>query len=188
MRIKRKLATFIAFFMVSLIAHAAIPPQEVLDTRTIKPVYSLVKGIQPEHVAMVIPMNLQPGTNDEKTIMARVMDHSVNTFIQGDFLRNTELGKAAQNVENAMRAEVTIGDGFDESGEPATMHKINLQVAALEQKAFVSYSGLTNLNLSLAAATGLDISMNQALDTTTTLVLSHQTRDALSAMKVMWAW
>ncbi|HEX4922653.1 MAG TPA: hypothetical protein VFV50_01155 [Bdellovibrionales bacterium] len=173
--------------MVSLIGHAAIPPQEVLDTRTIKPVYSLVKGLQPEHVAMVIPMNLQPGTNDEKTIMARVMDHSLNTFVQGDFFRATELGKAADTVEQAMKTEVTFGDGYDDNGEPSVIHKINMQFQALEQKAFVSYSGLTNLNLTLAAATGFDISMNQALDDSTTLVLTHQTRDALSAAKLMWA-
>jgi hypothetical protein len=186
-RFKRKIAVILAFSLVSLIGRAAIPPQEVLETQSIKPVV-IPKMIKPEDIALVIPMNLQPGTNDEDVIMARIADHSINNLIRGDYFRNTEFGKAAARVENAMKAEVSLGTSDESNGHPPIEHKINMQLQAFEQKAYVTYSGLVNLNLTYLAAQGLDVTMSQALTTTTTLVLNHSTRDAISRLNMMWAW
>ncbi|MEQ1875965.1 MAG: hypothetical protein ABL958_04920 [Bdellovibrionia bacterium] len=186
---KQRIALFLAFFLISLYGMAAIPPQVVLDTRSIKPVQPVVQPITSSDVALVIPMNLQPGTNDEDTIMKHVMDHSVNSFVRGDYFRNTELGRAAETVEQALKTQVSLGSTVGEDGEPETQHILNFQVMAFEQRAFLTYTGLTNLNLTYTAASAnLDITLSQPLGGTTTLVLSHSTSSALSGARVSWAW
>lgn len=189
MRMKQRITVFLAFFLISLFGRAAIPPQILLDTRTIKPVQPVIHSLTSEDIARVIPTSLQPGTNNEETLMGHIMDHSVNTFIQGDYFRNTELGRAAETVEHALQGRVSLGGGIAEDGTQSTQHILNFQVMAFEQRAFLNYSGLTNLNLSyLAASSNLDITMTQPVTTTSTLILSHHTRDALSQVNMRWTW
>jgi hypothetical protein len=188
MRMKQRIIVFLAFFLISLYGMAAIPPQVVLDTRTIKPVQPVVQTLTADDIARVIPMNLQPGTNDEDKIMGHIMDHSINSFVRGDYFRNTDLGKAAESVEQVLKTEVSLGgEDFDEFGNPGTQHILNFQVLAFEQKAFLTYKGLTNLNL-IATTTNLDIILSQPMSLTSTLILSHNTAQALSQINMQWAW
>jgi hypothetical protein len=187
MHIKRRISVFLVFSLVSFFGWAAIPPQEVLETQSIKPV-KMPDFITSDDVARIIPTNLQPGTKDEDLILGRIMDHAVNTFVQGDYFRNTEIGKAAGKMDQVLKTEVSLGASETEDGEVVTEHKLSFQFLAFEQKAYLSYSGFTNFRMTYFGSQGLDLSLNQAISETTTLVLSHTTQDALSRVNMLWAW
>jgi hypothetical protein len=174
----------VTFSFTCLYSHAAIPPQQLtLNLNAVNPIKEKAK-ITNEDVAALIPMNLQPGQTD-KEVGLRVVDKGLNSFTQGDYFRNTEVGKAASGVEKAMKTEVHFGD--PEQNE--IQHSLNMQVQAFEQKAFVKYSGFTNVRLTyLMYNSNLNLEINESLGVNTELVIKHDLHDQLSQAQVKWSW
>ena len=176
----RELAV-LSFLCTSLFSNAAIPPQQlVLDVP--KPVANVKSDLD---IAKIIPTNLQPGQTEEQ-IGLKVVDYSVNNFTNGDFFKNTEIGKAAKGFEDHLKTEVNLG-GDPKKGEIS--HSVNVQLLAFEQKAWVHYKGFTDLQLTYRTdSSNLDMEMQQNLGGSTNLVLAHNLRDQLSRASLSWNW
>jgi hypothetical protein len=171
----------ISFLCTSLFSNAAIPPQQLnVEIPKNKPVEDVYLDI-----AKLIPTNLQPGQNEEQIGM-KVADYSFNNFANGDFFKNTEIGKAAKGFEESLKTEVNLG------GDPAKgeiSHSVNLQVLAFEQKAWVHYKGFTDFQVTYQTNdSNLDVEMQQNLGGSTHLVLAHNLRDSLSRASLSWNW
>ncbi len=176
----RQLA-ILTFLGTSLFSNAAIPPQQlVLDTPQNKPVANVQSDL---NLAKIIPTSLQPGQTEEQ-IGIKVVDFSVNNFTNGDFFKNTEIGKAAKGFEESLKTEVNLG-GDPTKGEIS--HSVNVQLLAFEQKAWVHYKGFTDMQVTFQNNT-IDMEMQQNLGGTTHLVLAHNLRDQLSRASLSWNW
>ncbi|MGE3974303.1 MAG: hypothetical protein AB7F59_07260 [Bdellovibrionales bacterium] len=179
-----KLAWTVTFSLTSLYSHAAIPPQQTsLNLEAVTPVAPQTT-ITSHDISGVIPLNLQPGQK-EQDVGIKVVDHTLNTFTQGDFFKNSELGKAASGVEQAMKTEVHFGN----PQENEIQHSLNMQVQAFEQKAFLKYSGLANVQVTyLMSGSDLNLEFNENLGGSTQLVVSHEVQDQLSKAQLRWNW
>jgi hypothetical protein len=171
----------ISFLCTSLFSNAAIPPQQLnVEIPKNKPVESVRVDL-----AKFIPTNLQPGQNEEQ-IGLKVVDYSINRFTNGDFFKNTEIGKAAKGFEESLKTEVNLG-GDPTKGEIS--HSVNVQILAFEQKAWVHYKGFTDFQLTYRTNdSNLDMEMQQNLGGSTHLVLAHNLRDSLSRASLSWNW
>jgi hypothetical protein len=179
-----RIAWAVTFSFTCLYSHAAIPPQQLtINLQSVNPIEPAGK-IDQHDVAAIIPMNLQPGQTD-KEVGIRVVDHSLNTFTQGDYFRNTELGKAASGVENAMKTEVHFGD----SENTEVQHSLNMQIQAFEQKAFLKYSGFMDVRVTyLMYNSDVNLEIYENLGGTTELVFTHDLHEQLSKAQVRWTW
>ncbi len=136
-------------------------------------------------MAMMIPTNLQPGQSEEE-ITVRVVDRSVSSFAQGDYFRNSEIGKAASNFEKSLKTDVNLG-GSPEKGEIS--HSVNMQVQAFEQKAYIHYTGLADLQVTyLANNSNINMELTEKLGGSTQLVFTHNIQDQLSRANLSWNW
>lgn len=183
MRASYRELALVSFLMASLFSHAAIPPQQlVLDIPKNKPVSNIKNDID---MAKIIPTNLQPGQTEEE-IGLRVVDFSVNNFTNGDFFKNTEIGKAAKGFEESLKTEVNLG-GDPEKGEIS--HSVNVQLLALEQRAWIHYKGITDFTVNYRANdSDVNMEMQQNLGGSTNLVLAHNLREQISRASLSWNW
>jgi len=179
-----RIACLVTFSFTCLYSHAAIPPQQLtINLEAVNPIHQQNK-ITGEDVAAVIPMNLQPGQTQQE-VGLRVVDHTLNRFTQGDYFRNTEFGKAASGVEKAMKTEVHFGN----PEENEIKHSFNMQIQAFEQKAFVKYTGFTDIRLTyLMYNSDLNLELYENLGGTTELVVTHMMHDQLSKAQLKWSW
>lgn len=172
------------FTFTSLYSYAAIPPQQLtIDLKSINPIQEQ-KKITNDDVAAVIPLNLQPGQS-QQDVGLRVVDHTLNRFTQGDYFRNSEFGKAASGVEKAMKTEVHFGN----PQENEIQHSFNMQIQAFEQKAFLKYTGYTDIRVTyLMYNSDLNLELYENLGGSTELVVTHTMHDQLSKAQLRWSW
>jgi len=173
--------TILSFTCTCLFSHAAMPPQQlVIEIK--KPAVMSQPDIE---IAKIIPTNLQPGQKEEQ-IGLRVIDHSVNSFTQGDFFKNTEIGKAAKGFEESLKTDVNLG-GDPKKGEVS--HNVNVQVLAFEQKAFIHYRGLTDFQVTYKYdRNNIDVKLEENLGGNTNLVITHNLQDQFSRANLSWTW
>jgi len=163
-------------------AFAALPPQTELDLRKIKKIEPANK-VTSDDVAKVIPTELQPG-EDQNEIGLKIADRSANSITQGDFFRQSDIGRAANAVQNSLKTEMSLG-----GGEGHTTHNIQMQVLAFEQKAFIRYAGFTHFKMTyLNYKNDLDLEVSEKIGDNTDFVLTHDVNASLSAANVRWSF
>lgn len=184
MQIFQRYIAILSFTFTCLYSHAAIPPQQlVLEAPKAKAIADTKKEI--EIVAKIIPTNLQPGQTEEQ-ISLRVIDHSMQTFTADEYFRNSEIGKAATNFEKSLNTDMNLG-GDSKKGE--VTHSVNMQVLAFEQKAWVRYKGITEIQVTYRAEKNiLDMELTEDLGGSAKLVITHNVQDQFSRANISWNW
>lgn len=181
-KIFNRVAVILTFTCTCLFSRAAVPPQQLtLELAAIKPVEP--RQIKTEDVGAVIPTNLQPGQK-EADISLRIADKSINSLSQGDYFKNSEAGKVANGVQNAFKTQMTFG-GTPEQG---TEQKLNMQILAFEQKAYIHYEGYANIQVTYKNSDGVNIQWFEKLGNSTSLVVTHVFNDSMSRANISWNW
>lgn len=177
----------LVFISSNTSSYAAIPPQQhSLDLSSISPAGPIERTIKQQDIERVIPQNLYPGMSEEE-ISIKVIDHSANNFMNGDYFKNSSLGKAANNVQEALQTNVSWGGDPEE--EDSIQHNMQFQLEAFQQKAWMKYQGYFDLKFTYeVSGNNLNIEMHEKLADLTDLVVTHNTSQAYSSLTVRWVW
>src|SRR5690606_10486440 len=118
-------------------------------------------------------------------VQSKIMDHNIQNFIQGKYLKNSEVLQTAQKVQEAMKPSVSFGD----TEEGGVQHTVNLEIEALQKLAKLNYTGFVDTNVVYAAEDqAVEVSLTEKLSNTTRLSLEHQSKTDLSIVKFNLDW
>lgn len=166
----------------------------------IKPIASGKKILAPSHVDLqnpylkklntTIPGNLAP-SQSETEVLRRFGDQAIQNWLNSPDVRNSSFGKAASQVESAMKVEASIQSAPISPGAQPIDHKISFQYLALQSQTKVEYKGWTNAMLLMDSGkseTAMEIS--ERVFKNKDFVLSHVKNpvENRSTMGLRWSW
>lgn len=159
---------------------AAIPDRQVelvMDQQV--PVQKPSDPIDKQTIALVIPMNLTPGS-DEEEVQRMVLDHNLQNFVEGRYIKNQELVESAQKVQEALKPSFSLG------GEPnGVQHKVDLHIEAFQSRAKLNYSGYLKSDVVYTAEhNNVEVSVYEDLSPRTRLGVEHKSENDLSRVKI----
>lgn len=156
----------------------AISPEMIANFNVIK------HEEKPYDMAALIPLDMKP-TDNSSEVFSQVADKSMTTILNSEAVRGTSLGRAATEVEQKLKTEVTIG-----GNEPKSIqHKFNFSAQAFQATAQVLYTGLTNAALKYKVAEQkLGVEVFEKVTGDKDLVMSHTMTpdDRLSEVSLRW--
>lgn len=166
----------------------------------IKPIASGKRILAPSQVDLqnpyfkklntTIPGNLAP-SQSETEVFRRFGDQAIQNWLNSPDVRNSSFGKAASQVESAMKVEASIQSAPISPGAQPIDHKISFQYLALQSQTKVEYKGWTNAMLRMDSGkseTAMEIS--ERVFKNKDLVLSHVKNpiENRSTMGLRWSW
>lgn len=160
------------------------PGEKILDVSNVEVVNP--ESISKDDVAKVIPTNIQSGS-DEVMVSRKVLDYSVNNFLNSPNVKNSSVGRTADSVQKAMQAEVSFGNHKKGSIE----HHLNLQMQAFEQVAYLHYSGYADADVKyFIVPRNTTVEVVKNLASTTSLVYDYLNSDveARNTISMRWIW
>lgn len=83
-----------------------------------------------------IPLDFQPGCTSA-TVMSRVADKSLQTFFSSQTFKQTPLGVASHQVEEAVKTDVVI----NQTESTGVQHKFQISLQAFQNYAQIQYTG-----------------------------------------------
>lgn len=153
---------------------------------TVQPVRN-PNEIGSDDVSKLIPQDIQP-TSNAGQVASRILDRSLNTWMNSDMMKDSSLVKSAKSLENTMGSDVSIGG--EDSDE--MKHSFKFNVRAEQAKALVKYEGLTNAQLSYQVGSDrLDFEVREPMAVLETdLVYNHTNSraDNRDIVSVRWVW
>lgn len=191
----------LALFAVSLAAvgHASIPDPQLEIPKNMGETLRGMPRPGPatftsDDLASVFPLDMPP-TRSYSYIGTRMVDHTINSFIHGSFFRESELGKVAQKVNNAFKTEIQLGETPVIVGQMAPKeviaHKLDVQIEALQKRAFLKYRGFfdTNVNYTyLPEEDAIDIEWGRKIYRQTHMVFTYQVLTTATGIRFHWPW
>ncbi|WP_413289081.1 hypothetical protein [Bdellovibrio sp. HCB337] len=162
-----------------------------LDRSTTKPMVMPVgvsqgaTDITTKDVEKIIPTDLQ-ATNDMNKVAVRIADRSLQTWFNSAAVRNSALGRTADNVQQNLATDVTV-----KSDEPAAVeHKFSMQLLALQAMAKIQYTGWLNavFNYDAKAAESM-VELSEKIFNKD-LFVNHTSspREDVSTVGIKWGW
>lgn len=189
---RTKLNTFIllALITVPALSYAgardicAIPPRQVqIEVDKIVPVKP-AESVTSESVAMMLPTSMEP-TSDSEAVGGEIMDHNLKNLMQGKYIRNNELLRSAQKVQEVMQPKVTFGN----PEEGGVQHSVNLEYEAFQRVAKLKYEGYLKSDVIYESSTeDVNVSVFENLNPTTQVSVEHKSKEDLSYLKINWSW
>lgn len=182
------------FFKKSSAVQQLKSSKKKLNVRAMKPVIFPEKikdnSATYEDYVRLVPTDIQ-GSQSETYVATKFADQAMQNFLNSPQVKNSSVGKTANTVQNAMKADVDLGGGPTASDPKAVHHKVSVQYLALQSQTKVAYSGWTNATLRMdarARETGVEISNKVFHDKD--LVLNHTKNavEAKSSVGVRWSW
>lgn len=90
----------------------------------------------------IIPINIEP-TRDGSLLFRKIVDHSLNNWLNDPAVKNSAMGRTAHNVQDTMKADMSI-----RSSEPNGVdHRFRLTYLAFQNIAKLDYSGYLNASM-----------------------------------------
>lgn len=108
------------------------------------PVNEVDQSMSSKDVQKVIPLDMRP-TGDFGDVAERVGDRAFQSWLKSPSIQNTSLGRTAHQVEQTMKAEVSLTD--PSMDEQSVHHKVGFSVLALQAVARMTYTGWVNAEL-----------------------------------------
>jgi hypothetical protein len=174
---------------------------ELFGLKTIiRPVATGKKILAPSYVDLqnpylkklnsTIPGNLGPSQN-ESEVLKRFGDQAIQNWLNSPDVRNSSFGKAASQVESAMKVEASIQSAPSVPGQAPIDHKFSFQYLALQSLTKVEYKGWTNAQFRIDSGkseTAMEIS--ERVFRNKDLVVSHikNPTENHSSMGLRWSW
>jgi len=151
------------------------------------PQYQIPPLLTREDLNKIVPKDVTPADSSQD-ILRRMSDRAVQVWLKSPSMQNMAVVQTAQKVENAMKAEVAMGDP---SGEDGIQHKINFQVQAFQATSRVDYKGYVNASLSYNLRenrAGIEVREKVFKDKDLFLNHSSTSRDTLSSVGMRWSF
>lgn len=150
------------------------------------------ESLTEKDIEKVVPYKKLQDEDDMSDISRKMLDQSVNSFLQSDYVQSSSLGKTAKSVEEGVRTDIAFGGGDKDD----IQHKVSLQYQAFQQEAYLKYAGLLNFNLKYKFQNQDYIAEVVQQLNEKEFVLGHEvvtddyykTRDDVSSMSVRWNW
>lgn len=137
-----------------------------------------------------IPGNLGPSQN-EAEVLKRFGDQAIQNWLNSPAVRNSSFGKAATQVEKAMKVEATVQTAPLSSGATPIDHKFSFQYLALQSQAKMEYKGYTNAQIKIDSGKNeTAVEVSEKVFKNKDFVISH-TKNATentSTMGLRWSW
>ena len=134
--------------------------------------------------------NLSPADN-QKTLVAKIVDNSINYWWDNSGIKNTKIGQAVETVQNKVRADVNLGSTGSDKSANVTNHKLSVRLLAAQSLAKVEYFGWFKAAFTYNAKTSTaETELYENLANNKALVVSH-TVSALerrSQVSFRWNW
>lgn len=137
-----------------------------------------------------IPGNLGPSQN-EGEVLKRFGDQAIQNWLDSPAVRNSSFGKAATQVEKAMKVEATVQTAPLSPGATPIDHKFSFQYLALQSQAKMEYKGYTNAQIKIDSGKNeTAVEVSEKVFKNKDFVISH-TKNATennSSMGLRWSW
>lgn len=162
----------------------AIPPRQVqIEVDKIVPVKP-AENVTSESVAVMLPTSMEPTSNSE-AVGSEIMDHNLKNLMQGKYIRNSEILRSAQKVQEVMQPKVTFGN----PEEGGVQHSVNMEYEAFQKVAKLKYEGYLKSDIIYESAEeNLNVSIFENLSPTTQVSVEHSSKEDLSYLKINWNW
>lgn len=137
-----------------------------------------------------IPGNLGPSQN-EGEVLKRFGDQAIQNWLDSPAVRNSSFGKAATQVENAMKVEATVQTAPHSPGATPIDHKFSFQYLALQSQAKMEYKGYTNAQIKIDSSKNeTAVEVSEKVFKNKDFVISHtkNATDNNSTMGLRWSW
>ncbi|MBN8537438.1 MAG: hypothetical protein J0M15_10330 [Deltaproteobacteria bacterium] len=137
-----------------------------------------------------IPGNLGPSQN-EGEVLKRFGDQAIQNWLNSPAVRNSSFGKAATQVENAMKVEATVQTAPHSPGATPIDHKFSFQYLALQSQAKMEYKGYTNAQIKIDSSKNeTAVEVSEKVFKNKDFVISHtkNATDNNSTMGLRWSW
>lgn len=108
------------------------------------PQYNIPPLLTREDLNKIVPKDVTPQQSSSE-VLRKMSDRAVQVWLKSPTMQSMAVVQTAQKVENAMKAEVVLGEPKEE-GE--VQHKLNFQVQAFQTTSRVDYSGYVNCTVS----------------------------------------
>ncbi len=171
----------ISILLVSPLAWARI------DMKQMKPLNMPVNvGNNDSNVNEILPTSLSAG-DTSRTVIRKMIDNSLSYWWKKSDFKNTSVGRAADKIENKMKAEMDLGS----SGTEKTDHRLSFKVLAAQALAKFGYTGWVKaaINFDAKSAT-TEAEVMENLSNNKDLVISHSvtSEENKSQLSLRWNW
>lgn len=133
-----------------------------------------------------IPMDMSP-TNQSDLVLTRIADQSLATMLRSAAWRESSLGRAADEAQTKMKAEIRMVSKSPKVKE----HRMDMQLKAFQNQAEIRYTGVTEAILSYdVKSSKTQLEVVEKMSGTTELVLGYESMPStqLSRMVIRWPW
>ncbi|MGZ3690722.1 MAG: hypothetical protein ACXVAX_04425 [Pseudobdellovibrio sp.] len=130
-------------------------------------------------------------TDNSKTVVTKIVDNSVMYWWDNSGIRNTSVGKAVDNVQNKMRADVNLGSTGSDSDKNATQHKLSMKILAAQALAKIEYYGWFKAAFTYDAKSATsEAAWYENLNNNKDLIVSHSINniESRSQVSLRWNW
>lgn len=168
--------------------------QKKLNVENMKPVIFPEKikdnSTSYEDFVRIVPRDIH--NSDSPTYVAtKFGDQVMQNFLNSPQVQSSQVGRTANTVQNAMRADVSLGATPSSSSPEGINHKLSFQYMALQAQTRVKYTGWTNAAYSHdAKAKQSDVEVSEKIFKNKDLVLNYTKNETevRNSVGVRWNW
>ncbi len=138
----------------------------------------------------VVPSDIQSSQNPVY-VVTKFGDQALQNFLNSPQVQSSSVGRTASTVQNAMKADVSLGGTKSPENPQGVDHKLSLQYMALQAQTRVKYSGWTTATFNHdAKARQSDIEISEKIFKNKDLVLSQSKNETevRNSVGVRWSW
>lgn len=137
-----------------------------------------------------IPAGIGP-TQDEAVLAKSFGDQIIQNWLNSPMVKKSSFGRAASNIENAMKMEAAITSAPSAPGDKPIDHRFSFQYLALQSQAKLDYKGWTQAQIrhdTKVQETTFEIS--EKVFSNKDLVLNHTKNqiEERSSVGLRWSW
>lgn len=133
----------------------------------------------------VLPKSMTEADSSQ-SVVSKIIDNSLSYWWNHSELKQTSVGRAAEQVQNHLKGEVNFN-----TGEAKTEHKISFKLLAMQALAKIEYSGWIQaaFHYDIKAAKA-EAEIVESLSSNKDLLLSHSIaeNESESKLSLRWKW
>jgi len=135
-------------------------------------------------ITNTIPTDI-PNHADGRDVGQRVMNKGLQSLVEGRYFNNPELARAAKEIEQKLKTEVSLG-----GREPGSVsHSFGMQVLAFEQRAKLDYKGFFDASMDYNAAnSNFQMALTEQLSDTSKVLINHESATSTSMLNLHFDW
>jgi hypothetical protein len=134
----------------------------------------------------ILPKKIEPGESGN-SVISEMVDNSFSTWWDQSAVKESGVGKVADDIDKKLKTEVNLG----KSADSQTEHKISVKVLAAQALAKIEYQGWVKAGVNYdARAAKTEAQVTDNLAKNQDLVVSHSitSTENASQLSLVWNW